>query len=282
MEYAAIKNPRSHRLLCSITGAPADHAHHVNQKGTGGRGSKAPDNADDATPLCKRAHDAIHSAGELKLTRSDCGTLYYTASGKTARWLHAKEGFQYVAAYEGKTYDDPMDAPIPSEETGSEQETLGTALRTLETRIAASVSGSGEESRIVAEAAYASRDLFAIEPGGKEGIAAWHEWCEQLTTADGSPIPLSKSTLSKMGTVLRHLPEDRARRVPFARQYEAARAIKAGLVTREEGATMAETLSESAMKRELYGDKEEAAPVTFVCLHCGATGSKSELIEEAS
>jgi len=159
---------------------------------------------------------------------------------------------------------------------------IGDSLCTLEARIAESVSGSGEESRVLAEAVYAAADLFAISPGGKEGAAAWREWCESLVTADGSPIPLSKSTVSKMGTVLRHLPEDRARRVPWSRQYAASVAIKAGLVTREEGATLAETLSESAMKRELYGDKEEAAPTTFVCLHCGATGTKSELIEEAS
>ena len=166
--------------------------------------------------------------------------------------------------------------------TISEASDLGAALATLEACISASVTDGSEGQRVLAEAVYAAADLFAITPGGKEGKAAHREWCESLVTADGSPIPLTRSAVSKMGTVLKYLPADRARAVPWARQYAAAAAIKAGLVSRDEGATMAETLSESAMKRELFGDKPEAAPVEFVCLHCGAHGSKSELIEEAS
>jgi hypothetical protein len=166
--------------------------------------------------------------------------------------------------------------------TVKEAESLGSALATLEATISAQVSDSGEGARVLAEAVYAAADLFAITPGGKEGAAAWREWCEQLTTADGSPIPLTRSAVSKMGTVLKYLPADRARAAPWTRQYLASRAVKEGLLGGEEAADLAESLSESALRREVWGDKEEAAPTQYVCRSCGATGTKTDLIEEVA
>ena len=117
MRYADIKNPRKHRLLCSLTGAPADEAGHLVHRGMGG--TSLPESEQDATPLTRRIHELQHAA-HITLWRGDDGLLMFRADDKGARTLRrlgvrVAEGTTHTALYEGRTYDDAPDMALEEE-----------------------------------------------------------------------------------------------------------------------------------------------------------------------
>lgn len=258
MRYADIKAPRDLRVWCSVCGrAQATDAAHLDAKGMGGRGAKAPDDADDATPLCRTCHQAEHDLGELHMRRTPDGYLSFTAKGKTARRLGVGEGSWHIARHEMKSLDEPTDFEDAKPD-------IAGPLGLCEQQIVNYMTHDGEEWRKSAEAVALALDLFlATHDTAKAARAAHREWREQLQSPSGEPMPLDASECSRMLTVVKHLGSE-GKGIAKSKQYLVARAVKQGIVPVEDGVALAESLSVSDLIAEWF-DSEKPEPTYIEC-----------------
>ena len=291
-----MKNPSVAGKSCAICGRPAQSFAHIVHRGMGGdpNGERT-----DGYPACGVDHSdarTCHGAqGQSLLTveRHDDGTLWYCPSERYAatlrrRGVRCKAGLLSVALYadfDPDAVDERPEAPDddPAVDEPQEPDTaLGDSLHILATRIGAECVGSGEGWRITAEANYTAEALLVAAHGPKAGKAAAREWREQLTTADGVPIPIGKAEASKMAAVVKYIPATLGRSLPSTRQYAASVAVKRGKRTAEESVTLAEALSLSAFRAEVYGESEPAEPTLYECGACGFRGTKDAILVEVS
>lgn len=259
MRYADIKQPSRLRLLCSLCACAATDAAHLDARGMGGRGDKAPDDADDATPLCRTCHDAEHKRGELVMKRHDSGQLWFTAKGRTARRLGSKEGQWRAALYEGKTFDDPI-AP-PDEDAPDITEPLALC----EAQVVGFLAHEGEEWRKSAEAVALALDLFLATYPKREARERHKEWRQSFTDSTGQPVPLDASESSRMMTVVKHLPESAGRSLPKSKQYLVARAVKERVCPLDDALNAAQALSVSDLIAEWWPKADEVEPERVAC-----------------
>jgi len=292
--------------LCNSPDNPENA--HWDPKGMGGRGKKAPASALVTKRLCagfggntdpSTCHGA-HHAGFIALDLTPHGVLRYCstpaldASSNVARDAHKalkKRGLKLDGMWHPQAFADDFDPDTvdaipdddPAVDEPQEPDTdLGDSLSVLEARIGSESMTHGSGWRISAEALYTAEALLTAALGLKAGKAAAREWREQLTTADGVPIPISKSEASKMAAVVKYIPATLGRSLPSTRQYAASVAVKRGKRTAEESVTLAEALSLSAFRAEVYGEKEPAEPTLYECKSCGFQGTKDALIMEVS
>ena len=265
MRYADIANPRKHRLLDSIIGCPSDDAHHINHKGIGGRGEKAGDDADDATPLCRDLHALHHDSGGITFSRNNAGNLTFVANEKASEWLRRRgvrchAGQVHTALYEGRTYDDAPDTPL----TGSDDAPDLTAEAAFLAEYRAS---DGYNWRLAAENMALARDKW--QATGKGWRTRFRDWARECEVSD--------SERSRMLKVADTLPFSEETHLTAQKQRQLADAVVAG-VEYAEALNAALTLSASDFAAE-YLAREPKPPRRLVCPECGFRDVAAEFKE---
>lgn len=268
MRYSDIKNPRKHRLRCSITAAAADDAAHLDHRGMGG--TKLPESEQDATPLTRKLHE-LHGAGDLKLWRGDDDVLRYSATEKGARYLRrvgvpCRDGNVYVALHEGKTYDDPAEpAPeIPEPGEPTDDDFLSTMVVKFRDATAVQATAHYYRCQYLAE----TRAHFIERHGEREGAALFREFRSEQMEVKFAP---EASRMLTIGTYLADVPEA-VHSLTGDQLYDLARVLKRG-DDREEAIADALAMSGFDFKAARFpkDDKPEreriTCPMGLSCSH---------------
>lgn len=243
--------------MCSVCGRAADDAHHISIRGMGGRGEKADEaESQDSTPLCRDCHDAIHKAGELRLRRNKQGVLLWTAKGKTAKRLHAKEEHEHASLHEGID-PDTVDAE-------SDAEDVPDVIAALQAKILGVEAAENRAYRIACLHLLDARNAWLSLYGPRDGLARFRRWRE-------NHLQLGESPASKMLTVATYLGEDAADDKCQSYQYAIARAVKRGVSVEDAVAESAMPLRDFMAHHFPAKDKPEvervSCPMGYTCSH---------------
>ena len=251
--------------LCIICGSPnnIEEAHVVN-KGMGGRGPKAPVDADLTVPLCAgtggstdpaSCHGA-HHAGYLVLT-PDRWMLTDSAPATLRRRLKARDGLWHPYAYRD-TDPDAIDA-LPDEEPDGLGE-LEVALRSLD---AYEGSAYHDKALYLTEAL----TLWQERYGPKDGWERFKGWRREN-------LGMGDAVASRLLTVGRFLPSVPAG-FPATYQYHLARAVKLGKGEAEDLTALAGIMPQLDFLEQFDMLPSPRKETTLCCPSCAYEGTQS-------